>query len=257
MTAPAADLAADVAGYALRLGDDALVLAQRLAEWSAKAPDLEEDIALTNIGLDLLGQARSLLQYAAEVEGTGRTEDDLAYLRSERAFTNLQLVEHPNGDFATTIARQLLFSTYQRALYEQLATGADDTLAAVAAKGVKEAAYHCDHAEQWTLRLGDGTAESSRRMQAALEELWPYVDEVFRADGLTDRLRTAGIAVDPAGLRPGWDARIDRVLAQATLSRPAVGAKPAGGRRGIHTEPFGYLLAEMQHLHRSYPGATW
>ena len=253
MTGPGTDLVT----YALRLGDDALVLAQRLAEWSAKAPDLEEDIALTNIGLDLLGQARSLLSYAGEVEGAGRTEDDLAYLRDERAFTNCQIVEHPNGDFATTIARQLCFSTYQRALYAGLSASADGTLAAVAAKGVKEATYHCDHAEQWTLRLGDGTDESSQRMQAALQAVWPYVEEMFRPDPLTDRLTAERIAVDPAGLRPAWDARIEQVLAAATLSRPGVGAKPAGGRRGVHTEPFGFLLAEMQHLHRSYPGATW
>ncbi|MDQ6650965.1 MAG: phenylacetate-CoA oxygenase subunit PaaC [Actinomycetota bacterium] len=255
MTSPV--LPADVASYALRLGDDALVLAQRLAEWSAKAPDLEEDIALTNIGLDLLGQARSLLQYAGELEGAARTEDELAYLRQEREFTNCQLVEHPNGDFATTIARQLCFSTYQRALYAGLTASADETIAAVAAKGVKETTYHCDHAEQWTLRLGDGTAESSRRMQSALEQVWPYVAELFGADELTDRLAAAQVAVDPASLRPAWDARIDEVLAEAGLRRPVVGAKPGGGRRGVHTEPFGYLLAEMQHLHRSYPGATW
>ncbi|GAC1323497.1 MAG: phenylacetate-CoA oxygenase subunit PaaC [Mycobacteriales bacterium] len=255
MTGPAAD--PDVAVYALRLGDDALVLAQRLAEWSAKAPDLEEDIALTNIGLDLLGQARSLLSYAGQVEGAGRTEDDLAYLRDERAFTNLQIVEHPNGDFATTIARQLCFSTYQCALYAELSSSADDTIAAVAGKGVKEATYHCDHAEQWTLRLGDGTDESHRRMQEGLERVWPYVEEMFIPDALTGRLVEQHIAVDPAGLRPAWDARVAEVLATATLSRPSAGAKPAGGRRGVHTEPFGFLVAEMQHLHRCYPGATW
>jgi ring-1,2-phenylacetyl-CoA epoxidase subunit PaaC len=247
--------------YALRLGDDCLVLAQRLSQWTARAPDLEEDIALTNMGLDLLGQARLLLSYAGEAEGrTGgrvRTEDDLAYLRQEREFLNLQLVEHPNGDFALTMARQLLFSTYQLALYERLITSADETLAAVAAKGVKEVAYHRDHATQWTIRLGDGTEESHRRMQAGLDRIWPWVEEMFETDEVTRVLAEKGVGVDPPSLRPEWDGVVDDVLTEATLARPQAAPKPGGGRRGLHTEPFGYLIAEMQHLHRSYPGATW
>jgi ring-1,2-phenylacetyl-CoA epoxidase subunit PaaC len=246
-----------VAVYALRLGDDALILAHRLGEWAARAPELEEDVALTNIGLDLIGQARLLLTYAGEVEGAGRTEDDLAYLRSEREFWNLQLVEQPNGDFAVTIVRQLLFSTYQLAMYAQLAQSADATLAAVAGKAVKEVAYHRDHAVQWTLRLGDGTDESHQRAQAALARLWPFVDEMFEVDEVLRRLVDAGIAVDAARLRPDWDQFVDAGLAEATLARPEASAHATGGRRGLHTEAFGYLLAEMQHLHRSHPGARW
>lgn len=247
----------DLGAYTLRLGDDALILAHRLGEWAARAPELEEDVALTNIGLDLLGQARALLTYAGEVEGAGRGEDDLAYLRDERDFTNLQIVEHPNGDFAVTIARQLLFSAYQLAMYAELTQSADSTLAAVAGKAVKEVAYHRDHAVQWTLRLGDGTDQSHRRMQAALDRLWPFVDEMFEVDALLRRLAAAGIAVDVAALRPEWDRFVGGVLAEATLDLPESVWRAAGGRRGVHTEAFGYLLAEMQHLHRSHPGARW
>lgn len=243
--------------YALRLGDDALVLAQRLGEWSSRAPELEEDVALTNIGLDLLGQARALLSYAGEVSGAGRDEDDLAYLRDESEFRNCLLVEQPNGDFAVTIARQLLFSTYQYGLYSALSTSADPTLAAVAAKAVKEVAYHVDHAAGWTIRLGDGTEESHRRMAAALDRLWPYVPELFEVDDLTRRLAAADVAADPGALRPGWDSTVDAVLAGATLARPEPPAHPGGGRRGRHTEHFGYLLAELQYLHRIHPGARW
>lgn len=246
-----------IGAYALRLGDDALVLAQRLVEWSSRAPALEEDIALSNIALDLLGQARSLLAYAGEAEGAGRSEDDLAYLRPEGEFTNCQLVEQPNGDFAATMARQLFFSTYQLALYRRLTDSRDETLAAVAAKAAKEVDYHRDHATGWTLRLGDGTEESHRRMQAAVDHLWPFTFELFEPDGLTDRLVAAGMAVDPASLRAEWDAHVEPVLAQATLTRPADGWRPCGGRQGRHTEHLGYLLAELQHLHRSHPGARW
>jgi ring-1,2-phenylacetyl-CoA epoxidase subunit PaaC len=244
-----------VAIYALRLGDDALILAQRLGEWIARAPQIEEDLALANIGLDLLGQARSLLTYAGSFHG--RTEDDLAYLRHEREFANLQIVEQPNGDFAVTIARQLLFSTYQLALYERLAASSDPVLAGIAAKAGKEVAYHRDHATQWTLRLGDGTEESHRRMQAGLERIWPYADEMFRTDSVELSLAAAGVAVDASSLREPWGHYVDAVLAEATLSRPETWTAPGGGRQGIHTESFGYLLAEMQHLARSHPGARW
>ncbi|HSK28212.1 MAG TPA: 1,2-phenylacetyl-CoA epoxidase subunit PaaC [Jiangellales bacterium] len=245
------------AEYALRLGDDALVLAQRLGAWVSRAPQLEEDVALANIGLDLLGQARTVLTYACRLEGAGRDEDDLAYLREERDFRNLQIVERPNGDFAVTMARQLAFSTYQLGLYRALCGSTDETLAAVAAKAVKEVAYHVDHATQWVLRLGDGTDESHRRMQAGLAEIWPYVDEMFEADRLTDTLAAEGVAVDPASLRAGWDTAVDAVLTRATLTRPEPAFRGRGGRRGLHTEAMGYLLAEMQHLHRAHPGATW
>ncbi len=242
--------------YVLGLADDALVLSHRLGEWLASAPQLEEDVALANIGLDLLGQARSLLVYAGELEGAGRDEDDLAYLRDERDFRNLQIVERPNGDFALTMARQLTFSSYQYELYDRLRTSADITLAAVAGKAVKEVAYHRDHATQWVLRLGDGTDESHRRMQAGLEEIWPYVAEMFDpwpvvAAGLAE------VAVDPVAMREPWAAFVEAVLAEATLAVPEPSFHGRGGRRGLHTEAMGYLLAEMQHLHRAHPGATW
>jgi ring-1,2-phenylacetyl-CoA epoxidase subunit PaaC len=248
---------ADVAEYALRLGDDALILAQRLGEWASRAPEIEEDLALTNIALDLLGQARGLLTRAGELEGCNRSEDELAYLRPEREFTNVLLVEQPNGDFAMTIVRQLLFATYQLALYERLQHSVDVTIAGVAAKAVKEVAYHRDHAVQWTLRLGDGTVESHRRMRAALVRLWPYVPELFETDALIERLAAARIAVAPADLRPQWETSVRSVLAQATLDVPATTWQPSGGRRGRHTEPFGYLLAELQSLRRTYPEVTW
>jgi ring-1,2-phenylacetyl-CoA epoxidase subunit PaaC len=247
----------DLVAYALRLGDDALVLAQRLGEWSSRAPELEEDVALTNIGLDLLGQARALLSYAGEVEGAGRDEDDLAYLREEREFTNCLLVEQPNDDFGATIARQLYFSTYQLELYQALRGSADPTLAAVAAKAAKEVAYHRDHATMWTLRLGDGTEESHARMRDGLERLWPYAGELFEADEVVQRLAAAGTAVDPAGLRDGWDRHLDATLAEATLARPDGGWLPGSGRGGVHSEHMGYLLAELQYLHRLHPGAHW
>ncbi len=253
---PDADSAA-LAAYALALGDDALVLAQRCGEWITNAPQLEEDIALANIGLDLLGQARTLLTYAGEVEGRGRSEDDLAYLRHEREFTNVQLVELENGDFAVSTARLLAFSTYQLALYQELMRSTDPTLAAIAGKAVKEVAYHRDHATSWVVRLGDGTDVSHQRMQAGLERIWPYVGELFDASWIAPGLVEAGVAVDVRGLESGWDAYVAGVLAEATLEVPAVAQRPTGGRRGIHTEAMGYLLAEMQHLARSHPGATW
>ena len=247
-----------LATYSLRLGDDALVLSHRLAEWVTNAPQLEEDVALGNIGLDLLGQARTLLSYAGSVEGAGRSEDDLAYLRDERDFLNVHLVERPNDDFAVSMARQLFFSTYQLALQEGLQSSADATLAGVAGKAVKEVDYHRDHATQWVLRLGDGTEESHRRMQVGLERMWPYVDELFATDELEQSLVAEGVAVDASSLRPGWDVYVDGVLAEATLTRPAgLRTPPGGGRRGVPTEALGYLLAEMQHLHRAHPGASW
>jgi len=246
------------AQYALRLGDDALVFAQRLGEWSAKAPELEEDVALTNLALDLLGQARALLTYAGTLEGAGRDEDALAFLRDERDWVNVQLVEQPGGDFADTIARQLFFSAYQFELYGRLVDSVDETLAAVAAKAIKEVAYHRDHAAQWVIRLGDGTADSHARMQAGIERMWPYVAELFESDELERDLVGQGIAVPSAELREPWQRFVDDVLAEATLSLPeSLWTAPGGGRRGIHTESFGYLIAEMQHLHRSHPGARW
>ncbi|MFG2599435.1 1,2-phenylacetyl-CoA epoxidase subunit PaaC [Streptomyces sp. NPDC048462] len=230
---------------ALALGDDALVLSHRLGEWAGHAPVLEEEVALANIALDLLGQARLLLSLVGD-------EDELAYLREERAFRNVQLVEQPNGDFAHTIARQLYFSIHQHGLYERLAAG-DGEFAAIAAKAVKEVAYHRDHAEQWTLRLGDGTPESHDRMQRAVDVLWRFTGELFQP--------VEGVEVDWNALRSDWLASVTTVLEQAGLAVPTgpqSGAWTAGaGRQGIHTEPFGRMIAEMQHLHRSHPGASW
>jgi ring-1,2-phenylacetyl-CoA epoxidase subunit PaaC len=249
--------AREVAAYALRLGDDALILAQRMGEWIAAAPQLEEDVALANIGLDLLGQARSLLTYAGAVESRGRGEDDLAYLRGERDFTNATLCEIDNGDFAVTMARMLVFSAYQCELYARLTASTDETLAAIAAKAVKEVDYHRDHATQWVMRLGDGTAESHGRMQAGLETIWPYIEELFESDELFRSVAGRGVGVDPADLRDPVFAYVDRVLRQATLSPVESPVNHTGGRRGIHTESMGYLLADMQHMARSHAGASW
>jgi len=241
--------------YVLGLADDALVSAQRMGWWISRAPQLEEDVALANIGLDQLGQARALLAYAGVVEGAGRSEDDLAYLRDERDFRNVWLVERAQADFGVAMARLLVFAAWQSELYAALARSTDATLSGVAGKAVKEVAYHLDHARHWVVRLGDGTDESHARMQAALEAEWPYVEELF---GPVDAgLVAAGVAVDPAGLRPAVLAVVEDVLAEATLVVPQVRPATGGGRAGLHTEEMGYLLAEMQHLHRSHPGATW
>ena len=248
-----------LAAYVLGLGDDALILAQRLGEWVTRAPQIEEDIALGNIALDLLGQARTLLSYAGELDGevtgTPRDEDDLAFLRDEREFRNLHLVEIENGDFAVTMVRQLIFSAYQFELYTALLTSADPTLSALAAKAVKEVDYHRDHATQWVLRLGDGTPESHSRTQAALDSVWPYVEEIFDSDDTITAL--PGIAADPAAFRPAWSIYVESVIAAATLTLPNPKSRSRGGRAGYHTENLGHLLPEMQNLHRSHPGATW
>ncbi|NUR61196.1 MAG: phenylacetate-CoA oxygenase subunit PaaC [Catenulispora sp.] len=246
-----------VAQYALQLGDDALILSQRLSEWCAHSPELEEDVALANLALDLLGQARTLLTYAGTLEGRGRSEDDLAFLRTEREFRNVLLVEQPNGDFAVTIARQLYFATYQYELYTALRESTDAEFAGLAAKAVKEVAYHRDHAVQWTLRLGDGTEESHRRMQEGLDLLWPYTAELFAADSVALALAETGVAVDPRTLRPAWEASIAAVIEAATLTMPGGSWQPRGGRAGEHTEGFGLLVGEMQALHRQFPGAAW
>jgi ring-1,2-phenylacetyl-CoA epoxidase subunit PaaC len=243
--------------YTLALADDALVLGHRLSEWSNWAPALEEDIALSNLALDLIGQARLLYSYAGEVEGRGRSEDDLAYLRDEHAYANLLLVEQPNGDFAATIVRQLLYAAFMHPYYQALQTSADRRLAEIAAKAVKEMAYHVRHAAEWVIRLGDGTDESHARAAAALDELWTYTGELFEMDEGEKALAKAGIAVDRERVRPAWNATVDQVLADATLLRPADRWMQTGGRAGRHSEHLGHLLAEMQVLHRAHPGATW
>jgi ring-1,2-phenylacetyl-CoA epoxidase subunit PaaC len=246
-----------VTDFALRMGDDALIAAQRLAEWSARAPEMEEDVALANIALDQLGVARLALSLCGD-------EDALAFLRSDREFRNCLLVELPNGrpenplDFSFTMARLLFLSVYQHLLYERLVASASPELAAIADKARKESAYHVDHATQWTVRLGDGTDESHRRMQSAVDELWPYTYELFQDDALTGSLAAEGISPQPSDLREPWLATVDLVLGEATLTRPADGGwAPVGGREGVHTEHLSYLLAEMQVLHRTHPGASW
>jgi ring-1,2-phenylacetyl-CoA epoxidase subunit PaaC len=239
--------------YTLGLADDALVSAQRMGWWISRAPELEEDVALANIGLDQLGQARTLLGYAGELGGEGRTEDDLAYLRDDREFRNVKLVERPMTDFGVAMARLLVFSTYQLHLYRALAATDDETLSAIAAKAVKEVAYHVDHAAHWVRRLGDGTDESHLRMQAALDAEWPFADELFSPADAS----LTGVVADPAALRDVVLGDVRRVVAEATLTMPDVAPALGGGRQGMHTEHLGFLLAEMQHLHRSHPGATW
>ncbi|MGD0194060.1 MAG: 1,2-phenylacetyl-CoA epoxidase subunit PaaC [Candidatus Dormibacteria bacterium] len=241
----------------LRIADDCFVLSHRLAQWSSRAPTLEDDIALTNIALDLLGQARAMYERTAEMDGTGRSEDDYAFLRDEREFVNCLLVEQENGDFARTMVRQLLCSTYQLAQWQALTASNDAQVAAIATRSVKETSYHRDHATDWTLRLGDGTAESHGRMEQALADLWPYTFELFETDEVSGDAAAGGFGPGPESLRPEWDAYIHRVLTDATLVVPETTWRPTGGRRGLHTEPFGYMVAEMQHLHRSFPGAVW
>lgn len=244
--------------YALRRADDALVLGHRLSEWCGHAPTLEEDMALANMGLDLLGQARSLYSYAGEVEGAGNDEDRLAYLRDARQYRNLLLVEQPNGDFARTLVRQFLYSAFTDPYWRAMMASKDATLAAVAAKSEKESAYHLRHSAEWLIRLGDGTEESHRRAQDAIEHLWPYSGEMFEADPPEQELIAAGVAADPDGLREGWRRTVEEVLARATLRAPPPGGwMQRGGRAGRHSEHLGPMLAEMQVLQRSHPGATW
>lgn len=242
-----------VAQYALRLGDDSLILSQRMAHWVSRAPELEEDVALGNITLDLLGHARSFLTYAGLA--WDKTEDELAYFREEEDFTSLHIVEQDNGHFGVTIIRMLFVSTFQMLLYRELMNSSDETLAAIAAKAEKEVHYHHDHAEQWTIRLGLGTEESAAKMRHALEIMWPYVSEMFADEPLHDELE--GIAVRPSTLRAAWDAEITRVLYAAGLEAPQVPQAMCRGRQGEHSEYLGYILAEMQVLARKHPGATW
>lgn len=241
--------------YLLGLADDALISAQRMGWWISRAPQLEEDLAMANIGLDQLGQARMLLAYAGTVEDAGRDEDDLAYFRDERDFRNVQLVERAQTDFGVAMARLLVVATWQSELYAALCRSTDPTLAAIAGKAVKEVRYHLDHARSWVVRLGDGTEESHDRMQAAIDAEWPWIEELF---GPVDPgLVASGVAVEPASLRPVVLHRIGEVLAEATHTVPVVSPVVGGGRRGLHTEELGFLLAEMQHLTRSHPGASW
>ncbi|MBV9752072.1 MAG: phenylacetate-CoA oxygenase subunit PaaC [Hyphomicrobiales bacterium] len=243
--------------YTLRLADTALINGHRLSEWCGHAPVLEEELALANLALDLIGEARALYAYAGEVEGKGRDEDALAYLRDVASYRNILMVERPNGDFGQTIMRQFLLSAFMHPFWEAMTGSRDATLSAVAAKAVKETAYHLRHCGEWTMRLGDGTPESHRRMAEALEEEWPYTGELFETDRVEHDLIASGVAVDPASLRERFDTTLERVLAEATLARPPAGWMQTGGRQGRHSEHLGHVLAELQYLQRAYPGATW
>jgi len=238
--------------YVLRLADTSLVLGQRLAEWIGHAPALEEDLALANLSLDLIGQARLLLGYAGELEGRGRNEDALAFLRDAPEFMNLALAEQPNGDFGNTIVRQWLIDAWQLEIYGALAHSTDTRLAAI-----RETRYHYRFSSGWLVRLGDGTAESHERVQRALDALWRFTPELFEPDEIDQRMSRAGIAPALPELAAQWSARVERDLSEATLTRPATGPYPWHGKRGVHTEHLGHLLGEMQHLQRTYPGACW
>jgi len=241
----------------LRMGDTTLILGQRVSEWCGHAPVLEEDIALANVALDLIGQAQMWLGLAGEVEGQGRDADALAFRRDAGAFRNLLLVERPNGDFGHTIMRQFLFDAWHLPMLKALSGSAEPRVAGIAAKAEREAAYHLERSADLVIRLGDGTAESHGRMQAALDALWPWAGEMFAGDAVDAALAAEGIAPDPATLRPAWDETVGAVLAEATLARPEGSFFHRGGRAGRHTEHLGHLLAEMQFLQRAYPGAEW
>jgi ring-1,2-phenylacetyl-CoA epoxidase subunit PaaC len=243
--------------YLLRLGDNALVLGHRVSEWCSRAPTLEEDIALANLGLDLIGQARLFYQHACAVEGGRRSEDDLAYLREDHEFRNVLLVEQPNGDFAVTMMRHLLFAAFAEPLYKSLTRSTDSEIAAIAAKAEKEMAYHVRHAGEWLIRLGDGTDESRARTQAAADALMIYADEMFECDATEEALLAAGIAVDPRGLRRDWQDLVGQVFAEAIIEFPKVRHAQTGGRSGRHSEHLSRMLAEMQSLHRAHPGVAW
>jgi ring-1,2-phenylacetyl-CoA epoxidase subunit PaaC len=247
----------DLFEYVLRLGDSCLILSQRLGEWCGHGPVLEEDIALTNVALDLLGHARFWLSYAAELEGAGRDEDQLAFLRDSGEFRNLLLVEQENGDFAETIARQFYFDAWHLAMLDGLHSSTDMQARAIADKAVKEVRYHLQRSTDWVIRLGDGTAESKCRMQAAIDLLWVYTGEMFEMDAIDQEMLRCGVGVDLSAVRERWIELVGKVLDQATLALPTGTWMQRGGKQGVHTERLGYLLSEMQTLQRSYPGLQW
>lgn len=243
--------------YVLRIGDNALILGHRVSEWCGLGPSLETDIGLTNIALDLVGHARVLLQYAAEVEGKGRSDDDLAFMRDIREFKNVLLVEQPNGNFANTIARQFLFDTFNYHFFAALANSKDETLVAIAKKSIKEVSYHYRYSAEWVIRLGDGTEESRQKMQEALNEVWDYAGELFVADEVENKMLAEGIGVDLNAVKELWEERVTAILKEATLDKPKDGWILKGGKQGKHSEQMGFLLAEMQWMQRAYPGVEW
>ncbi len=250
-------MSSSVSEYLIRLGDDRLVLGHRLSEWCGHGPILEEDIALANIALDLIGQATLLLKLAAGTEGRGRTEDELAYFRDTVDFRNVHLVEFSRGDYAFTIVRQFLFDVFSYHFLEELQKSRNTELAGIAAKGFKEVRYHVRHSSEWVLRLGDGTAESHARTQKALNDLWRFTPEMFEADAIDREMAEAGIGPDLGAIRPKWDTIVREVLARATLTIPDDPPAMTGGRKGRHTEALGHMLAEMQSVARAHPGASW
>jgi len=243
--------------YLLRLGDNALILSQRLGEWCGHGPVLEEDLALTNVALDLLGQARFWLSYAAEVEGAGRDEDELAFLRDAAEFRNSLLVEQPNGHYGDTMGRQFYFDAFHDLLLGELTRSSDPRIAEIAAKALKEVAYHLERSTDWVIRLGDGTAESHARMQGSIDALWKYTGELFEMDAVDHEMRERGMGPDLEAMREPWLERVRKTFDEATLRMPTGTWMQKGGKRGVHTERLGYILTEMQFLQRAYPGAQW
>jgi ring-1,2-phenylacetyl-CoA epoxidase subunit PaaC len=243
--------------YVLRIGDDALILGHRLSEWCGHGPILEEDIALTNISLDLIGQATSLLEYAGKLEDKGRSADDLAFLRFDKDYRNLLLVEQPNGDFGMSIMRQFLFDAYQVPLFEALSNSKDPHLSAIAEKSLKESKYHLKHSSEWVIRLGDGTEESKERIQTSLDELWRYTGELFWEDDVDQSLKAEGIIPEASELKTRWNKIVEDVLNEATLEIPQTEWQFDGGRRGLHSEHLGYILTELQFMQRAYPNMEW
>ncbi len=243
--------------YLLRLGDNALILGHRLSEWCGHSPALEEDLALSNVALDLIGQTQLWLNLAGEIEGKGRDADKLAYLRDGRDFRNVLLVEQPNGDFAATMARQFYFDAWHYLLLRELTGSKDARIAEIAAKALKEVTYHLERSQEWVLRLGDGTEESHRRMQAAMDDLWMYTGEMFESDAVDQAMARNGVGPDPSSLHEPWLGLMRSTAEEATLTLPQPGWAQRGGKRGIHSEHLGYILADLQFLQRAYPNATW
>jgi len=243
--------------YLLRLGDDSLILGHRLSEWCGHGPVLEEDIAMTNLSLDLIGQATNIFEYAGKVENKGRDEDAIAFLRFDKDYKNLLLVERPNGDFGMTMIRQFFFDAYRKPLFERLTKSSDETIAAIAEKSLKETKYHLRHSSEWVIRLGDGTEESHQRIQDSLDELWRYTSELFYADEVDAALIASGVLVDMESIKDEWETTVHAVLNEATLTIPSNNWKQEGGRKGLHTEHLGYILAELQYMQRAYPNMEW
>jgi len=243
--------------YVLALGDDALILGQRLSQWAYKGPFLEEDIALSNISLDMFGRANLLLEYAATLKGNNATSDELAFKRNEREFSNYILCEQPNGNFADTMVRQYFLDVFYKLFLQKLTKSKDEQLSAIAQKSIKETTYHLRHSSKWIIRFGDGTAESHEKVQSAIDNLWMFTNELFEMNEIDNEMLEQKIGVDCSKLKIEWDKIINEVLSEATLNRPEDANMPTGGREGIHTEHLGHLLSDMQYLQRAYPDATW